>query len=182
MHKFVIFYAAVVMMLAALAIACGGQPAPEAPATGLTEPAPSTPTAAATAEPTAAPTAAAADSSDATAEPASGAPLVEASTMPDLPNPHTLDAFPESAAYGDYAVGTFTSFAVDNRQRFDPWNTAYASPAYREMLRRIEAAGQTRTVIFQLWYPAVPDTAAGLNANMRGRFPSRSPKVLYEFA
>ena len=172
MHKFVIFYAAVVMMLAALAIACGSQPAPEAPATGLTEPAPSTPTAAATAEPTTAPTAAAADSSDATAEPAAGAPLVEASTMPDLPNPHTLDAFPESAAYGDYAVGTFTSFAVDNRQRFDPWNTAYASPAYREMLRRVEAAGQTRTVIFQLWYPAVPDTAAGRLDGVRSPYPA----------
>ena len=91
-----------------------------------------------------------------------------------MANPHTLDAFPPEAGYGDYAVGTATSFAVDNRQRFDPWNTAYASARYREMLRKLEAAGQTRTVIFQLWYPAEPDRAAGRADGPRSPYPAAS--------
>ena len=152
--------------LSIIVIACGGPPAPDARLAGLTEPPPPAPTTTATAEP------AAAGSDDATAEPTSDALSMETSTMRDLPNPHTLDAFPETAAYGDYAVGTFTSFAVDNRQRFDPWNTAYGSPGYREMLRRVEAAGQTRTVIFQLWYPAVPDTDAGRLDGLRSPYPA----------
>ena len=83
-----------------------------------------------------------------------------------------LAALPEGTAYGDYAVGTVTGFAVDNRQRFDPWNTAYASPQYREMLRRVEASGQRRTVDFRLWYPAVADTAPGRPAGPRSAYPA----------
>lgn len=83
-----------------------------------------------------------------------------------------LAALPEGTAYGDYAVGTVTGFAVDNRQRFDPWNTAYASPQYREMLRRVEASGQRRTVIFQLWYPAAADAAQGRPAGPRSAYPA----------
>ena len=70
-----------------------------------------------------------------------------------------LPALPAGAAYGEYAVGVATGFAVDVRQRFDPWNTAYAGPEYRALLRRVEDAGQTRTVVFQLWYPAPPNTS-----------------------
>ena len=69
----------------------------------------------------------------------------------------SLDALPAGAVYGDYAVGAATGFAVDDHQRFDPWNGAYGRPEYRALLRRIEAAGQTRTVVFHLWYPAAPD-------------------------
>ena len=83
-----------------------------------------------------------------------------------------LAALPAGTAYGDYAVGTVTAFAVDNRQRFDPWNTAYASPQYREMLRRVEASGQRRTVIFQLWYPVAADTAQGRPAGPRSAYPA----------
>ena len=82
-----------------------------------------------------------------------------------------LAALPASAVYGDYAVGTATSFAVDNRQRFDPWNTAYASAEYREMLRRVEASGQRRTVIFQVWYPADADMSEGRQAGARSPYP-----------
>ena len=83
-----------------------------------------------------------------------------------------LQEVPASAAYGDYAVGVATGFAVDNRQRFDPWNSAYASPRYRDLLRRVEAAGQHRTVVFQLWYPATPDSARGRLAGLRSTFPA----------
>ena len=85
-----------------------------------------------------------------------------------------LQQLPASAVYGDYAVGVATGFAVDDRQRFDPWNGAYARPEYRELLRRVEAAGQTRTVVFHLWYPATPDTARGRLAGPRSTFPADS--------
>ena len=85
-----------------------------------------------------------------------------------------LPSLPRPAAYGDYAVGVATGFAADNRQRFDPWNSAYGRPAYRALLRRVEAAGQTRTVVFQLWYPAPADTARGRLAGPRSPFPALS--------
>ncbi len=147
---------AVATILAAVAIACTGAPLTTAPAPSLTEPPPATDVPAA-------------DAADAAPEPTAVMPQPEPSAMN---NPHSLDAFPPEAAYGDYAVGTATSFAVDNRQRLDPWNTAYASPGYREMLRQVEAAGQTRTVIFQLWYPAMPDTTAGRLDGPRSPYPA----------
>ena len=85
-----------------------------------------------------------------------------------------LQHLPAEAAYGEYAVGAATGFAVDSRQRFDPWNSAYARPEYRALLRRAEAAGQTRTVVFQLWYPADADTARGRLAGPRSTFPAAS--------
>ena len=85
-----------------------------------------------------------------------------------------LEKLPASAVYGDYAVGVATGFAVDNRQRFDPWNGAYAGPEYRDLLRRVEAAGQTRTVVFHLWYPATPDPARERLAGPRSTFPANS--------
>ena len=83
-----------------------------------------------------------------------------------------MPRLPASAAYGDYAVGTATGFAVDNQLRFDPWNSRYAGPEYRAMLRRVEAAGQTRTVPFALWYPAEPAPAQGRLAGPRSPFPA----------
>ena len=85
-----------------------------------------------------------------------------------------LEALPPSTAYGDYAVGAKIGFAVDNRQRFDPWNTAYASDAYRAMLRKVEASGQPRTVIFHLWYPAEADRSAGRLGGSRSPWPAVS--------
>ena len=85
-----------------------------------------------------------------------------------------LASLPPSAVYGDYAVGAKVGFAVDNRQRFDPWNTAYASDAYRAMLRRVEASGQPRTVIFHLWYPAEADRSGDRLAGPRSPWPAVS--------
>ena len=84
----------------------------------------------------------------------------------------SLPHLPASAAYGDYAVGTATGFAVDNQLRFDPWNSRYAGPEYRAMLRQVEAAGQTRTVPFALWYPAEPAPDQGRLAGPRSPFPA----------
>ena len=85
-----------------------------------------------------------------------------------------LASIPPSVVYGDYAVGAKLGFAVDARQRFDPWNTAYASDAYRAMLRGVEASGQPRTVIFHLWYPAEADRSGGRLAGPRSPWPAVS--------
>ena len=85
-----------------------------------------------------------------------------------------LPELPPSTAYGDYAVGATIGFAVDNRQRFDPWGTAYAGDAYRAMLRKVEASGQPRTVIFHLWYPAEADRSGGRLAGPRSPWPALS--------
>ena len=83
-------------------------------------------------------------------------------------------SLPPTAVYGDYAVGATLGFAVDRRQRFDPWNTAYASDAYRAMLRRVEASGQPRTVVFHLWYPAEADRSGDRMAGPRSPWPAVS--------
>ena len=157
------------LILAVVAIACTASPAGAPAAAPLTEPPP--PTAAPSANPAADPSASPTEAAAAAATPVQSEPS-NMTNPTRLDNPHALDAFPPEAAYGDYAVGTVTSFAVDNRQRFDPWNTAYASDRYRETLRRIEASGQTRTVVFQLWYPARPDTAAGRLDGIRSPYPA----------
>ena len=98
--------------------------------------------------------------------------LLLAATAPALAAAPLLPRLPASAAYGDYAVGAATGFAVDKGMRFDPWNSRYAGPEYRAMLRRVEAAGQTRTVAFALWYPAEPDPSQGRLAGPRSPFPA----------
>lgn len=86
----------------------------------------------------------------------------------------SLDSLPAHAVYGDYAVGVATGFAVDRDQRFDPWNAAYAHPEYRALLGRVEASGQRRTVMFQLWYPAPPASGRGRLSGSRSPYPADS--------
>ena len=100
--------------------------------------------------------------------------LLMATTVPGLAAAPSLPRLPASAAYGDYAVGTAASFAVDKGLRFDPWNSRYAGPEYRAMLRRVEASGQTRSVTFALWYPAEPAPSQGRLAGPRSPFPAAS--------
>ena len=80
-----------------------------------------------------------------------------------------MASLPAGAAYGQYAVGVATGFAVDALARLDPWNGFYGSADYQALLRRIDASGQRRTVVFQLWYPAVP------RADAQTGEPQRSP-------
>ena len=84
-----------------------------------------------------------------------------------------LPSLPPHAAYGEYAVGIATGFAVDDMARFDPWNGAYGSAEYQALLRRIDASGQRRTVVFQLWYPASPGEGGEDMEKREGR---RSPR------
>ena len=70
--------------------------------------------------------------------------------------------------FGQYAVGTKIIFATDDSQRFDPWNTAYASPEYRELLEQVEKSGQKRTVATSIWYPAqAKATHVAINHRLR---------------
>ena len=85
-----------------------------------------------------------------------------------------LPELPAEAVYGDYAVGVATGVAVDDSQRFDPWNGAWGRPEYRALLRRVEASGQRQTVVYQLWYPAVPDAAGRRLAGPRSPRPAAS--------
>ena len=85
-----------------------------------------------------------------------------------------LPELPAEAVYGDYAVGVATGVAVDDSRRFDPWNGAWGRPEYRALLQRVEASGQRRTVVYQLWYPAVPDAAGRRLAGPRSPRPAAS--------
>ncbi|MCX2792481.1 hypothetical protein [Vibrio sp. Sgm 5] len=84
----------------------------------------------------------------------------------------TLNQFSKKALkqveFGEYAVGSKIIFARDNSQRFDPWNTAYASSEYRKLLRKIESSGQPRTVPIHVWYPAlVSDETIQIHQRLR---------------
>lgn len=75
---------------------------------------------------------------------------------------HTNDGFTteilDQTKFGDFAIGSKIIFARNESQRFDPWNSAYASPEYQKLLREVEASGQPRTIPVHIWYPAKPST------------------------
>ena len=89
-------------------------------------------------------------------------------------NPERMSALSAEAAYGKYAVGVATGFAVDALARFDPWNSFYGNASYQALLRRIDASGQRRTVVFQLWYPALPQADAEAHEQQRSPLPAAS--------
>ena len=89
----------------------------------------------------------------------------DAASMPSLPS---------DAAYGQYAVGVATGFAVDALAHLDPWNGFYGSAEYQTLLRRIDASGQRRTVLFQLWYPAPPSPESQWRERQRSPLPAAS--------
>ena len=89
-------------------------------------------------------------------------------------SPERMSALPPEAAYGQYAVGVATGFAVDDLARFDPWNGFYGDANYQALLRRIDASGQRHTVMFQLWYPADPRKDAQADGQQRSPLPAAS--------
>ena len=85
-----------------------------------------------------------------------------------------MSSLPAEAAYGQYAVGVATGFAVDDLAWLDPWNGFYGSADYQALLRRIDASGQRRTVLFQLWYPAPPSPESQWQERQRSPLPAAS--------
>ena len=98
-------------------------------------------------------------------------PALPASAAEDAAPPSSL---PPEAAYGQYAVGVATGFAVDALAHLDPWNGFYGSAEYQTLLRRIDASGQRRTVVFQLWYPAPPSPESQWRERQRSPLPAAS--------
>ena len=88
--------------------------------------------------------------------------------LPAWPAIAAMPSLPPGAVYGEHAVGVATGFAVDAAARLDPWNGAYGDAGYQALLRRIDASGQRRTVVFQLWYPASPREDAAPPGKRRG--------------
>lgn len=108
--------------------------------------------------------------------------ILAATSLPltSLANVNKASSFPQFSEqtlnltkFGDYAVGAKVIFARDKSLRFDPWNSAYASQEYRDLLRQIEASGQPRTVATHVWYPAKP-TDETLQINQRLRSPVKA--------
>ena len=97
-------------------------------------------------------------------------PALPAVAAEDAPMP----SLPPDAAYGQYAVGVATGFAVDALAHLDPWNGFYGSAEYQALLRRIDASGQRRTVMFQLWYPAPPSPESQWQERQRSPLPAAS--------
>ena len=88
--------------------------------------------------------------------------------------PASLPSLPPHAAYGEFAVGVATGFARDAMARFDPWNGVYGSAEYQALLERVDASGQGRTVVFQLWYPALSREGMEQRAARRSPWPASS--------
>jgi dienelactone hydrolase len=65
-----------------------------------------------------------------------------------------------SLRHGPYLVGSKTLFVRDAARPFDPWNRIYGSDAYKTLLDQLEAIGEPRTLVTEVWYPAVPTGGA----------------------
>ena len=55
---------------------------------------------------------------------------------------------------GDYAVGSITTFVKNPEAKFDPWGARYGGEAYQQLLTEIDASGEPRTIVTEIWYPA----------------------------
>ena len=55
---------------------------------------------------------------------------------------------------GQYPVGSITNYVKDPDEIFDEWGTRYGGEDYRELLTTIEATGEPRTIVTDVWYPA----------------------------
>ncbi len=59
----------------------------------------------------------------------------------------------ETPLRGPYLVGSKTIFVRDPSRPFDPWNAIYGSPDYQALLAHLDAIGEPRTLVTEVWYP-----------------------------
>lgn len=69
-------------------------------------------------------------------------------------------SYTSPASAGPYAVGSRTLYVRDETRSFDSWNAQYGSAAYRELLAHLDAIGEPRTLVTEVWYPATPAGSA----------------------
>lgn len=54
---------------------------------------------------------------------------------------------------GPYLAGSKSIFVRDPSRRFDPWNEVYGSSDYKTLLTHLNAIGEPRTLVTEVWYP-----------------------------
>ena len=74
-----------------------------------------------------------------------------------------------------FAVGVTTVFAKDADRSFDPWGQINKPEAYREILAEIDAAGDSRTVHTQIYYPTAARAPAETDL---GEWPAPLPAAV----
>ena len=55
---------------------------------------------------------------------------------------------------GEYSVGSITNYVKNLDEKFDPWGARYGGVDYRALLQEIDASGEPRTIVTEIWYPA----------------------------
>ncbi|MEX1364951.1 MAG: hypothetical protein AB1Z98_17615 [Nannocystaceae bacterium] len=65
------------------------------------------------------------------------------------------------ARRGKYRVGSRTVFIQDFDRPFDQWGQTYGTPAYQQLLADLEAIGEPRSLVTEIWYPVRPLDAPG---------------------
>ena len=72
-----------------------------------------------------------------------------------------VDTYHSPLKQGPYAVGSKSLFIVDSNRRFDPWGEVFGTPPYRALLADLEAAGEPRSLVAEIWYPVIPGHTHG---------------------
>ncbi len=73
---------------------------------------------------------------------------------------------PDPLGPGPYAVGIVTNFVKDFGQPFDEWGAKYKGDAYRAFSEQMKEAGEPRTVLTDICYPAIPAAGASVESNV----------------
>ena len=59
-----------------------------------------------------------------------------------------------------YPVGSATLYVKNFDASFDEWGGRYGGDAYRQLVQRIDASGEPRTTVTEIWYPAASADSA----------------------
>ena len=79
-------------------------------------------------------------------------------------------------AQAAYPVGSVTLYVKNFDAPFDDWGSRYGGEAYRQLVERIDAAGEPRTTVTEVWYPAA--TAEGARPATYGDYFEGNARLL----
>jgi dienelactone hydrolase len=74
-------------------------------------------------------------------------------TSDELSSGHDDGDEQDSDSKATYLVGSKTLFLRDPSRHFDPWNEVYGSNDYKTLLAHLNAIGEPRTLVTEIWYP-----------------------------